>query len=236
MADQRRVDELREEVREDDAVESFEVRAIAVERLNFFADAVIAIAITLLALDLPVPTGETNRDVLHFVGDHYPEYLAFLISFIVIGAHWRGHHHTFRYVTALGGRLRQLTMYWLLMQVITPFATRVLTGEGAFQARFTFYALVQAVASLMFLLMVWDVRRHGLFRADTPARVISSASWRTGTLAAAFLVSIPLSFVGQAVAYGCWIVIPYTELLARRIIIANRRRAGRTEDRRSTRP
>lgn len=231
MADQRREEELRD----DDEVESLEVRAIAVERLTFFADAVIAIAITLLALDLPVPIGETNRDVLHFVGAHYTEYLAFLISFMVIGAHWRGHHHVFRYVTALGGRLRQLTMYWLLMQVITPFATRVLTGEGAFQVRFIFYALVQAIASLVFLLMTRDLRRHRLLRADTPPRVTTSAAWRTGTLAAAFLISIPLSFVSQAVAYSCWIVIPWGEMLVRRVL-TTRQRADRTEDRRSTRP
>jgi hypothetical protein len=121
MTDQRRA----HDVREDDAVESLEVRAIAVERLTFFADAVIAIAITLLALDLPVPTGETNRELLRSVGEHFPEYLAFLVSFLVVGAHWRGHHRTFRYVTMLGGQLPRLTMYWLLMLVITPFATRV---------------------------------------------------------------------------------------------------------------
>ena len=144
MADQQRA----ERVREDDAVESLEVRAIAVERLTFFADAVIAIAITLLALDLPVPTGETNRELLHSVGEHYPEYIAFLISFLVVGAHWRGHHRTFRYVTLLGGQLPRLTMYWLLMQVITPFATRVLTSDGAFQARFIFWIAVPLLTRL----------------------------------------------------------------------------------------
>jgi uncharacterized membrane protein len=226
---------LRRRVQEDDAVESLEVRAIAVERLTFFADAVIAIAITLLALDLPVPTGETNRDVLHFVGEHYLEYLAFLISFLVVGAHWRGHHRTFRYVTLLGGQLPRLTMYWLLMQVITPFATRVLTGEGAFQTRFIFYALVQATAALTFLLMLRELRRHGLLRADTPASVITDAIWRTGILATAFLISIPFSFVSKAAAYLCWIAIPITRGLVRRVA-TTRRQAGRTADRRSTPP
>jgi TMEM175 potassium channel family protein len=215
-------------VREDDEVESLEVRAIAVERLTFFADAVIAIAITLLALDLPVPTGGTNRELLHSVGEHYPEYIAFLISFLVVGAHWRGHHRTFRYVTLLGGQLPRLTMYWLLMQVITPFATRVLTAGGAFQVRFTFYALVQASAALVFLLMLQQLRRHRLLRADTPQSIITDATWRGALLAAAFLISIPFSFVSKPVAYGCWALIPLSRGLVRGAI-TTRRRADRTE-------
>ena len=212
---------------EDDAIESLEVRAIAVERLTFFADAVIAIAITLLALDLPVPTGATNRELLHSVGEHAPEYLAFLVSFLVVGAHWRGHHRTFRYVTVLGGQLPRLTMYWLLMQVITPFATRTLTADGAFQVRFTFYALVQATSGLLFLLMLRDLRRHHLMRSDTPAIVLTDATWRTSVLAAAFLISIPFSFVSKPVAYGCWVLIPFSRGLVHRVVVATRRRSTR---------
>ena len=52
-------------------------RAVAAERLTFFSDAVIAIAITLLALELPVPSGETNHDLLHSVGELRAEYIAF---------------------------------------------------------------------------------------------------------------------------------------------------------------
>lgn len=194
--------------RADDAVESFEVRAVAAERLTFFADAVIAIAITLLALDLPVPTGETNRDLLHFANLHREEFIAFLVSFAVIGAYWRAHHRVFKYVTALDGPLVRLTMLWLLMQVITPFATRVLTGDGGFQARFIFYAAVQAVASVVFILMVLVLRRYKITREDTPPRTLRMAIWHSAFTAGGFLVSIPFSFVGEAWAYGCWIVSP----------------------------
>ena len=107
-----------------------EVRAIAAERLTFFADAVIAIAVTLLALDLPVPAGDTNSAMLHSAFDHRDGYLAFCISFLVIASHWRGHHSVFRYVTHLDGRLTGLTIGWLFLQVVTPFATRVITGNG----------------------------------------------------------------------------------------------------------
>ena len=111
----------------------------------------------------------------------------------------------------------------------------MLTENGAFQVRFTFYALVQATAGLIFLLMLRDLRRHRLLRADTPASMLTDATWRTALLAAAFLISIPVSFVSKPVAYGCWALIPLTRGLVRRVV-TTRRRAGRTEGRRSTRP
>jgi uncharacterized membrane protein len=186
----------------------FEVRAIAVERLTFFADAVIAIAITLLALELPVPDGGSNHELLHFANEHRNEYIAFLISFAVIGAYWRGHHVVFRYVTAEGRHLTRLTLVWLLMQVLTPFATRVLTGDGGFQVRFILYAALQAIASVVFIFMVADVQRHGAVREDTPPTLMSRAKWRSAGIAVAFVISMPISFVSEGAAFGCWIVIP----------------------------
>jgi uncharacterized membrane protein len=190
-------------------------RAVAAERLTFFADAVIAIAITLLALDLWVPEGTTNRELLHSAYVHRADYIGFLISFYVIGAHWSGHHRVFRYVTRLGGRLSILTLLWLLMQVVTPFATRVLTGEGAFQTRFILYAVVQALAGLFFLLMVRQIQVHRLYRSDIPKDRFADAYFGTGSMAAAFLISIPLAFVTEY-AYDVWIVVPIVVGLARR--------------------
>ncbi|MEV4508374.1 TMEM175 family protein [Dactylosporangium sp. NPDC049525] len=198
-------------------------KAVAAERLTFFSDAVIAIAITLLALELPVPEGATNHELLHSVAEDRGEYLAFLISFIVIGAHWSGHHRVFRYVETMGGKLSILTLLWLLMQVITPFATKVLNGDGAFQARFTFYAAVQVTAALLFMAMVLTIRRHGLFREGTPAGATTGALIASGALATAFLVSIPASFVTHY-AYAWWVLVPVLSGVARRVYT---RRAGR---------
>jgi uncharacterized membrane protein len=201
-----------------------EVRAIAAERLTFFADAVIAIAITLLALDLPMPQGATNAEVLRSVGEHRGEYLAFLISFVVIAAHWSGHHRVFRHVTSLGGRLGGLTIYWLLMQVLTPFATKVLTADGAFQVRFIFYTAVQAAAGLLFLFMIREIRHHRLYRPGTPPEIFSNATVRTRIITGAFLVSIPVSFF-TGYSYVCWMAAPVVTAVVWRV---RRRRAAGT--------
>ncbi len=106
----------------------------ATERVITFSDAVIAIAITLLALALPVPGGTgnlTNGQFLHAMREDWPEYFAFLISFVVIGNQWATHRRVFRYVARLTGWVGRLNMLWLLMMVLTPFAARMLAGAGA---------------------------------------------------------------------------------------------------------
>jgi uncharacterized membrane protein len=201
--------------------EDMEIRAVSGDRLTFFGDAVVAIALTLLALELPVPEGSTNSDLWHSATSHRESYLAFMISFVVIAAHWRSHHRVFRYVTATNSRLTSLTMYWLLMLVITPFATDVIGGHGAFQARFVFYATVQFAACLLFILMVREVRRDDLYRVGTPPELFSRAIRRLSMVAVGFLVSIPVSLV-TGWAYLCWIVVP----VADSIIDTRRNRSG----------
>jgi uncharacterized membrane protein len=65
-------------------------RAFDAERLVFFSDAVVTIAITLLALELPVPECATNSELFRALAGNRDEYLAFGVSFAVIWSHWTG--------------------------------------------------------------------------------------------------------------------------------------------------
>ncbi|HVW42240.1 MAG TPA: TMEM175 family protein [Amycolatopsis sp.] len=183
------------------------IRQVAADRLVFFVDAVIAIAMTLLALSLPLPQGSTNTEVLRSALDLRDEYIAFAISFVVIAAYWRAHHRLFLYVVRLSTRLTTITLCWLLTLVITPFAMKLLNGEGAFQVRFVFYAIVQVAACVLFILLVWEVRHAGLCRDTMPPGFFSHIIGRIGFLTAGFLVSIGVSFVTEY-AYACWIALP----------------------------
>ena len=84
-----------------------EIDAKAAERLTFFSDAVVAIAITLLAIDLPVPEGGSLSLFWTSVRHDDGHYLAFLLSFVAIAAAWFDHHDLFRYVRGTDGRRRR---------------------------------------------------------------------------------------------------------------------------------
>lgn len=194
---------------EDEEAGTTSFDAAAAERLIFFSDAVVAIAITLLAFTLPIPKGNTTAEVLHAVGGYKNQYLAFLISFFVIGSYWRFHQRLFRSIPRLDSRVTAANMIWLLAVAITPYATRVLSQNGAFGLRFTFYAAIQFLTLLCFFVMNRDLRRAGLLPdvAESQVREV-----RILTVAALFLISIPLAFVTQW-AYLAWIAAaPATRL------------------------
>ena len=192
-----------------------ETERAAADRLSFFSDAVVAIAITLLALDLPLPTGDTNAELLDSAQHHADDYLAFVISFLVISIHWRGHHGVYRYLTAAPPPVIRWNVLWLMMIVLTPFATRLLTYPGGFQVRFTFYALVQTLTGLFLLLSIRVIARRRLLDPQAPPTLLADAVAGLGAVAVSFLVSIPVAFLTPW-AFACWALGPLLERVVRR--------------------
>ncbi len=207
-----------------------EVEHAAAERLTFFTDAVAAIALTLLALELPVPEGFSPAELWQSVGDNLSEYLAFVISFGVIAAHWSSHHDVFRWVVRVDGGLRRLNFAWLLTIVLVPFVSKLLSEPGtpapgetdsALPVRFAVYAAVQVAANITFQLMIRRMASHHLIRRDTPPGLLTGARRAAIVLGTAFAVSIPLFFVWDR-AWWVWIILPVLNHLWRR---SRRRRA-----------
>jgi uncharacterized membrane protein len=203
-----------------------EVQGTAAERLVFFSDAVIAIAITLLALELPVPEGHTASEVRHSLGEHFDSYLAFLISFAVIGTQWLAHHAVFRYVNRMSRRLGQLDLLWLLTVVVTPFATDLLVSDAPFAVAFTFYSGVQAAAALIMVFIVLLIRRSGFTRPGTPDGYYRRLVQRSLGFVAGFLVAIPVAYWTHW-AYAVWWAVPNAIGLAWRRLESRRRPEAR---------
>jgi uncharacterized membrane protein len=174
-----------------------EIDAKAAERLTFFSDAVVAIAITLLAIDLPVPEGTTLSVFWHSFRNDDGHYLAFLISFAAIAAAWFDHHDLFRYVRGTDARLKVLNMWWLFSIVLNPFATKLLLVSGqsltVHALRFGFYALLQVLESVMLYAMLRHLIARGL--ADPPRSVVDGLTRKSISMTLGFGLSIPVFFV-----------------------------------------
>jgi uncharacterized membrane protein len=200
--------------------------AQAAERLTFFSDAVVAIAITLLAIDLPVPEGDTLHYFWASVKHDDGHYAAFLISFVVIAAAWFDHHDLFRYVHGADGRLKVLNMWWLFSIVVNPFATKLLIVSGqsltVHALRWGFYALLQILESGMLYAMLRHLVASRL--ADPPRSVTNGMARKSGSVILGFGLSIPVFFVTTD-GWLLWLTGPVLAGLLRQRQRRNRRRS-----------
>lgn len=102
---------------------------LALDRLVFFSDAVFAIAVTLLVLDIHVPSLPhvvSIEDSWNAFLELTPSFFAFVLSFLVIGRFWMGHHERFRSLRHFDQRLMWPNMIYLLAIAYMPFATAFL--------------------------------------------------------------------------------------------------------------
>jgi len=177
------------------------------DRVLFFSDAVMAIAITLLVVDLRVPDIVLNAR--HELAADRHKILSFGISFVVIGLFWLGHHHLFRYITALDRRLLLLNLLFLGTIAFLPYPTALLSATKGEQTTSTaFYAACVAATGLMELVIwLYAMRADGLVPASiSPARR-RYETVRLLPVPVVFALSIPLAFAVPVAAQLSWILL-----------------------------
>ena len=98
------------------------------ERLEAFSDAIYAIAITLLVLDLYDPTARGSL-LLPGLVDEWPTFFAFATSFMTVLVSWMNHHNMFNYIKRINRELMLLNGLLLLFVVLTPFTTSLVSAH-----------------------------------------------------------------------------------------------------------
>jgi uncharacterized membrane protein len=124
----------------------------ALERLIFFSDAVFAIAITLLVIELHpphFPSGATDLAHLDALAHLIPSFAGFVVSFWVIGLFWRGHHRAFALAEHFHPRILGWNMALLGAIAFMPFATAYASANYMQGVPTIFYCLVLLVAALL---------------------------------------------------------------------------------------
>jgi len=186
---------------------------LGLERLIFFSDAVFAIAITLLALEIRLPaTQEITDDAQLFerLTGMWHEYLAFFISFMVIGTFWMAHHRKFKFIKRCDSRLIFLNLLLLMVIAFIPFPSSVIS-KYAERTATIFYALTMALAGF-FLMGIWQYASHHnrFVDPDLDARVRNREFFAPLTTTTIFLLSIGIAFWDADISRLSWLLILLT--------------------------
>jgi uncharacterized membrane protein len=180
------------------------------ERLIFFSDAVFAIAITLLALEVRLPAGAetfTDAQLSANLLSMWPKYMGYVLSFLVIGSFWSAHHRKFQLLRRYDRRLLTLNLLILMVVAFIPFPSSIIS-ESDTRTATIFYALVMILAALLFIVFWWHASRHDLLlEAHLTPQQRRREFMMPLTTMTIFLLSIGIAFLDAGLARFVWLLL-----------------------------
>jgi uncharacterized membrane protein len=183
---------------------------LGLERLLFFSDAVFAIAITLLVLEirLPSPDGTiTDSQFFPVLIGMWHKFLAYLMSFLVIGVFWIGHHRKFRFIKRYDSTLLFLNLLMLMGIAFLPFPSSMIS-EYPYRTATIFYALTLMLTSVFSIAIWWYASRNNrLIDSDLDAKQRRRQFINPIATSIVFLLSIGVAFLDVALARLFWLLI-----------------------------
>ena len=161
-------------------------------RLEAFSDGVLAIVITIMVLELAVPSGHEWSDLLAL----WPKVLSYLISFVYVGIYWNNHHHLFQLVERVNGAVLWANLNLLLWLSLFPFVTGW-AGESHFASvPMTCYAAVALMAAVSYtVLQQVAVRAH---ESNARAARAAGADLKGLVSIGVYVAAIIAPFFGEA--------------------------------------
>ena len=170
-------------------------------RLEAFSDAVIAILLTIMVLELKVPH-EPEWRALHPL---IPIFSTYVLSFVILGIYWNNHHHLLQATERVNGRVLWANLHLLFWLSLFPFTTGWM-GENHFATTPTaLYGVVLLAAAIAyFLLQTLVIREHG------PDSVIAQAIGRDvkGKLSPGiYAAGIGLTFVSRWLGLAAYVIV-----------------------------
>jgi uncharacterized membrane protein len=178
-------------------------------RLESFSDGVFAVAITLLALNLTVAgPGHGNGSLAHQLWDHWPAFVAYVISFFTIGVIWVNHHATITNVRVVSRPLLYVNLVLLLVVVAIPFATSTMADYltkndwDAHVAAALYAGVFEAMGLAFAAVFEWILRHDDLLHQAMPGAAKNGARLRFYCGQIFYLIAIAVAFISAPVSVG----------------------------------
>jgi uncharacterized membrane protein len=170
-------------------------------RLEAFSDAVIAIIMTIMVLELRIPHGAGWDQLRPLV----PKFLTYLLSFVFLGIYWSNHHHLIHTCKRVTGKILWANLHLLFWLSLTPFVTGWM-GENDFAAvPAAVYGIVLLLAAIAYYIL-----QTAILAAHGPESAFREAIGRDvkGKISpVCYAAAIPLAFVSRWIALALYVFV-----------------------------
>ncbi|MFL5737586.1 MAG: TMEM175 family protein [Actinomycetota bacterium] len=186
------------------------------QAVALFNDAVFAIAMTLLVVGIRVPPETTSATFAHAlvgIGDALASYV---ISFLVVGIYWLGHHRQVRYMTHFEGGALVINLLFLMAVAFIPFPSAMLNRYFGTASIVLYASNMAVVGTLLGVLWIYAGRR-GLLEG-TDQRLRRYYTIRALYPSVIFLLSIPVAVVAPQAAVYVWALVFLARPVLHRIV------------------
>jgi len=170
-------------------------------RLEAFTDGVMAILITIMVLDLGLPRGTT----IAALADMAPVFLAYVLSFVILGIYWNNHHHLMHASRTVNGRVLWANLHLLFWLSLVPFVTRWVGTTASAPIPTAVYGAVLMLAGAAYWILV-----RAILAQEGPDSVLAQAIGRDvkGNLSVVlYAAAIPLALARAWMADAIYVAV-----------------------------
>jgi uncharacterized membrane protein len=170
-------------------------------RVEAFSDGVIAVIITIMALELRAPDGVS----LDAVREQLPGLLVYVLSFVIIGIYWNNHHHLLRAAERISGAAMWANLFLLFWLSLIPVLTEWLRDEYRHALPAAAYGAVALAAGIAYAILVRAlIRANG--RESAVAQAIGSDIKGYASLVL-YAAGVGLAFVSPWISYALYVAV-----------------------------
>jgi len=181
-------------------------------RLEAFTDGVVAIIITIMVLELKVPTSADLEGLLAAA----PSFLIYALSFINVGLFWNNHHHVLHATRQVNGTVLWANLFLLFWLSLVPFVIRWIGDAGISPLPIAAYGLVLTLSAIGYTWL-----EHAIIAANPRNRVLARAigtDWKGWLSLLAYIAAMPLAFLSPYVSIAIYLVVAIVWLIPDRRI------------------
>jgi TMEM175 potassium channel family protein len=170
-------------------------------RLEAFSDGVIAIIITIMVLELRVPSGEDLGALLPLI----PVLLAYVLSFVYIGIYWTNHHHLLHTLKRITGPILWANLHLLFWLSLVPFVTGWM-GENHFAATpSALYGVVLLMNAIAYtILQSLIIASQG---EDSILKRAVGRTWKEKVSMTLYVLAVPAASLATWISHSCFILV-----------------------------
>jgi uncharacterized membrane protein len=170
-------------------------------RLEAFSDGVIAILITIMVLEMKVPSGEH----LEALAPVLPVFLSYVLSFVYLGIYWNNHHHMLHTVRRVTGPMLWANLHLLFWLSLVPFTTHWMGANHFAPVPTAFYGAVLLMAGVAYYVL-----QQLIIASQGPDSLLKRAvrgDWQGKSSPLIYLVAIPISFWSPPMAQALYVLV-----------------------------